>query len=82
MTYSEVLFMRIESLCKKRGITLNGLATLSGVGQSTLDSIAKGKSKNPTMRTVHRIANFFNMTPSEFLDYPEMNAFSFDEEGQ
>lgn len=34
----------------------------------------------PKAKTLHRIANVFGMTLSEFLDFPELNAYSFDDE--
>ena len=40
----------------------------------------KGKSKNPKVRTLHKIANVFGMTLSEFLDFPELNDYSIDDE--
>ncbi|MBE6007355.1 MAG: helix-turn-helix transcriptional regulator [Sarcina sp.] len=54
-------------------MTINRLATLSGLKQSTIDNIIHGRSRNPKARTLHRIANTINMTLSEFLDFPELN---------
>lgn len=75
-TYSDILAIRIRELCSLRGITINRLATLSGLKQSSVDNILHGASKNPTMKTLHKIAITFNMTLSEFLDYPELNCYS------
>ena len=80
MQYSELYANRIKDLCKRQGITLNRLATLSGVKQSTLDNIIHGKSLNPKVRTLHKIAVTFNMTLSEFLDFPELNDYLIDED--
>ncbi len=79
MAYSELFAQRIRELCEARNITINKLATLSGIKQSTIDNIIQGTSKNPTAKTLHRIANTFNMTLSEFLDFPELNDYSFDD---
>lgn len=79
MTYSELFAMRIRQLCDKQGITINKLATLCGLKQSTIDNIIRGTSKNPKVKTLHRIANTFNMTLSEFLDFQELNDYSFDD---
>lgn len=67
-------------MCKKRGFSINKLARMSNVKQSTIDNIMHGASKNPRIQTLHKIALTFNMTVSEFLDYPEMNEFSFDDD--
>ena len=80
MTYSELYALRIRQLCQNRGITINKLAFLPGLKQSTVDNIIRGTSKNPKVRTLHKIANVFGMTLSEFLDFPELNAYSFDDQ--
>lgn len=80
MEYSEVYAHRIRSLCKKRGITINRLATLSGLKQSTIDNILRGASKNPKVHTLHKIAVTFDMTLAQFLDFPELNDYSIDDE--
>ena len=80
MLYSDIYAFRIRQLCKNRNITINKLATLADLKQSTIDNILRGKSKNPKVRTLHKIANVFGMTLSEFLDFPELNDYSFDDE--
>lgn len=80
MTYSDIYALRICQLCKNRKITINKLATLAGLKQSTIDNIIRGKSRNPQVRTLHKIANVFGMTLSEFLDFPELNDYSIDDE--
>lgn len=80
MTYSDIYAMRIRHLCRERGITINKLATLSGLRQSTIDNILRGTSKNPKVRTLHKIVTVFGMTLSEFLDFPELNDYSIDDE--
>lgn len=80
MEYSELYVKRIRTLCKKRGIAINKLATMSNVKQSTLDNIVRGLTKNPRAKTLHKIALAFNMTLSEFLDFDELNNYSFDDD--
>lgn len=80
MNYHQIIANRILALCKKRGFSINKLARMSNVKQSTIDNIMHGASKNPRIQTLHKIALTFNMTVSEFLDYPEMNEFSFDDD--
>lgn len=79
MEYSELYVRRIRSLCASRGISINALAQMSDVKQSTLDNIVRGLTKNPRVKTLHKIALAFNMTLSEFLDFPELNDYAFDE---
>lgn len=82
MTYSDLYALRIKQLCKSHGITINRLATLAGLKQSTIDNIIHGASKNPKIRTLHKIAVVFGMTLSEFLDFPELNDYSIDDEDE
>lgn len=82
MEYSDIYVKRIRSLCKQRGIAINKLATMSGVNQSTLDNIVRGITKDPRAKTLHKIAIAFNMTLAEFLDFDELNNYSFDDNGQ
>ena len=79
MDYAEIYIQRIRQLCKQRGITINKLAVMSGVKQSTLDNIVRGLTKNPRVKTLHKLALAFNMTLSEFLDFDALNDYSFDE---
>ncbi|MDD4494703.1 MAG: helix-turn-helix transcriptional regulator [Eubacteriales bacterium] len=80
MTYSEIITKRILELCKEQGITVNKLATLSGIKQSTIDNIIKGNTKSPGLRTLHRISQGFGMTLSDLLDFPELNETLLDDE--
>ena len=79
MEYSELYVNRIKCLCKQRGIAINKLATMSGVNQSTLDNIVRGITKDPRAKTLHKVAIAFNMTLAEFLDFDELNDYSFED---
>lgn len=78
MTYSEIIVMRISTLCKQRGIAYNKLASMCGLNQSTIDNIVRGVTKDPRVQTLHHIAIGLNMTLAELLDFKELNEFSFD----
>ncbi len=80
MKYHELYAKRILQLCTERNYSINKLANLSNLRQSTIENIINGASKNPQAKTLHRIANTFNMTLAEFLDFEELNNYSFDDE--
>ncbi len=80
MEYSQIFVKRIQSLCKQRGFSINKLATMSGVKQSTLDNIMRGLTKNPRIKTLHRLAIAFNMTVAELLNFDELNNYSFEDD--
>lgn len=79
MEYSKIYIRRIYDLCKQRNISINRLAVMSGIRQSTINNIVSGCTKSPGVKTLHKIANAFNMTLAEFLDFDELNDFSFDD---
>ena len=58
---------RIVELCKEKGLTINKLADLSGLTQSTLDSIVNGKSRNPQVITIYKICEGLNISLAEFF---------------
>ena len=80
MEYSEIYVKRIRQLSKERGFAINKLANMAGINQSTLDNIVRGLTKDPRASTLHKVALAFNMTLAEFLDFKEMNEYSFDDE--
>lgn len=80
MTYSQAIIQRLTKLCSERNITINKLATLSGITQSTVDNLMRGKTKNPKLKTLDKLAIGLNMTISELLDFPEMNETVFEDE--
>ncbi|WP_370776574.1 helix-turn-helix domain-containing protein [Holdemania massiliensis] len=83
MEYSQMLVNRIKTLCRQRGgITIHRLAKMSSLRQSTLDNIMRGNTKDPRISTLHHIALGFNMTLTEFLDFPELNDYAFEEEDE
>ncbi len=80
MTYSDALIKRLTDICAERHITINRLATLSGITQSTIEDLMTGKTKNPKLITLHKIAIGLNMTVAELLDFKELNECVFDDE--
>jgi len=80
MTYSDAIIKRLNDLCMERDITINKLATLSGITQSTVDNLMKGTTRNPKLKTLHKLATGLDMTVSELLDFPEMNETVFEDE--
>lgn len=80
MTYSQAIIKRLTELCSEKNITINKLATLSGITQSTVDNLMRGKTQNPKLKTLHKLAIGLNMTVSELLDFPEMNETIFEDE--
>ncbi len=68
MDLGEAVAQRIIELCEEREISINRLAVLSGLTQSTVDGILKGRSKNPKLATLIRISDGLSMTVSDLLN--------------
>ena len=56
---------RILQLCNERNITINALATISGLPPSSIKNILYGKSLNPKIVTIKMICDGLNITLGE-----------------
>lgn len=70
MTIREAISERILLLCEEQNITVNKLCTIAGVTQSTVDSILKGRSKNPGVCTIKKLCDAWNITIIDFFNHP------------
>ena len=66
---SHVLCNRVTELRKKHKLTLDQLASASGVSRSMLSQIERGQA-NPTLTVTFRIAQAFGMSIGELVDQP------------
>ena len=58
---------RILQLCGERDITVNELATISGLPPSSVKNILYGKSLNPKIITIKMICDGVGITLGEFF---------------
>ena len=70
MTIAEACRIRIEQLCSERNITLNKLAIISGITQSTLNNIISGRNKSATVSTIKKICDGIEISIIEFFTSP------------
>lgn len=68
MTTTEAVRRRILELCAQRGITVNRLATISGITQSTLNNIVGGRNRSTTVSTVKKLCDGLDITLRDFFD--------------
>src|SRR4029450_6016967 len=59
----------VRSLRRSKGLTLEQLASLSGVSRSMLSEIERGGA-NPTLGVAFRIAQAFGMSLGDFVSVP------------
>lgn len=67
MTISKAISKRILNLCKEKNISVNKLANVSFLTQSTLQSIVIGDSTNPKLLTISRLCYGLDITLEEFF---------------
>ena len=65
---------RILQLCNEREITINHLATISGLPPSSIKNILYGKSLNPKIVTIKMICDGLDITLGEFFNTSEFNS--------
>jgi transcriptional regulator with XRE-family HTH domain len=70
MTIGEACRQRIRQLCEERNITLNKLAILSGITQSTLNNIVSGRNHSVTVSTLQKICDGLEITIQDFFGVP------------
>ncbi len=68
MKLHEAVAKRISYYCAERNITVNKLCTMSGVIQSTVNSIFSGRSQNPKLQTISYLCQGLGITLTEFFD--------------
>ncbi|MBR6754695.1 MAG: helix-turn-helix transcriptional regulator [Clostridia bacterium] len=76
-TYNEVKH-RILRLCEEKHMTINKLATESGVAPSSIKNILYGKSINPGIVTIKMICDGFGISLTDFFDTPEFRSLEQD----
>ena len=74
MDTSTAVRQRILELCALRGITVNRLATRSGVTQSTVNNIVSGRNHSATVATIKKLCDGLDITLREFFDTPVFDA--------
>lgn len=67
MNIGEASRKRILELCAEKNMSINKLATLSGITQSTLNNIVSGRNKSTTVSTVKKLCDGLNITIIEFF---------------
>lgn len=68
MTIGMAVRERIIELCQENRITVNKLATISGITQSTLNNIVSGRNNSATVATIKKICDGLNITIQDFFN--------------
>ena len=70
MSVKDVIAQRFRELCEERHITVNELATLSGVTPSTAYSMMDENRRDITVTTVKKFCDGLEITLGEFFSAP------------
>ena len=70
MRIGEAGKQRIIDLCEQHNITINKLATISGITQSTINNITGGRNNSTTISTVKKICDGLDISIKDFFDSP------------
>ncbi len=73
MKTTEAIINRIVELCAERNISLNKLATMSGLSPSSLKAVLYGRSKNPTVKTIKILCDGLGITLGKFFSTDEFD---------
>ena len=68
MTIGQACRARIIEICNERDITVNKLAILSGVTQSTLNNIVSGRNNSVTVSTLKKLCDGLDITIQDFFN--------------
>ena len=67
MTVGIAVKERILQLCSERHLSVNKLATISGVTQSTVNNIVSGRNNSATVSTVKKLCDGLDISLEEFF---------------
>lgn len=67
MNVGEAVRLRIMELCRENNITVNKLAMLSGITQSTLNNIISGRNNSTTIATIKKICDGLDISLVDFF---------------
>lgn len=68
MKLNEAIKEKIYKILRERNLTINKLASISCLTQSTVNSLVDGKSKNPQLLTIVRICDGLEIELKDFFD--------------
>lgn len=67
MTLTDAIRKRICGLCAERGLSINKLASLCGITQSTLSNIFQREFAKPTVSTIKKVCDGLEISLGEFF---------------
>ena len=72
-TDADYVSSHLLQLLKERNLTINRIATLAGLRQSTVNAMFDGSSKRPTISTIRKVCSALGISVHDFFDFPPYN---------
>ncbi|MBR0155928.1 MAG: helix-turn-helix transcriptional regulator [Clostridia bacterium] len=76
MSVKDAVAQRFKRLCAERGITVNELATASGITPSTAYSMLNPERRDVSIITIKKLCDGLSLSLGEFFDAPEFNSLN------
>lgn len=67
MNIGDAVKTRILELCQERSLSVNRLATISGITQSTLSNIVSGRNNSTTISTIKKLCDGLDISIEDFF---------------
>lgn len=61
-------YLKIKQLCDEKGVSISALASGIGVRSSVFSELKMGRTKQLSVATLNKIAEYFNLPPSYLLE--------------
>ncbi len=68
MKISSAISKKLLNICKEKNISINKLASMSCLTQSTVQNLIEGNSKNPKLLTIVRICDGLDIKIKDFFN--------------
>lgn len=72
-TDGELISEHLMEIITSKNLTINRVATLAGLSQSTVNAMFEGRSKKPTIYTIRKVCNVLDISVHDFFDFPPYN---------
>ena len=69
MNISQAISKRVILLCYEKGMTVYELSKKSAIPRTTIKDIISGRSKNPGVLSIEKLATGFSISVSEFWNH-------------
>lgn len=70
---AELIRVRLNQFINERNLTINRLAVISGLSQSSVNNLYDGSTKSPKINTLRSICRGLGISVRDFFDFAPYN---------